>query len=231
MKIFAISDLHLSFNADKPMEVFGKAWENYVDVVAANWKARVSEEDAVLLAGDLSWAMKLEDALADINFVAGLPGHKVIIKGNHDFWWSSISRLRAALPSNFFAIQNDSVRVGDFLICGTRGWTVPEAGEVSEEDRKIYAREVLRLKLSLSHMQSQRKEGDKVICMMHFPPFNSKREPSDFTELIYENKVDCAIYGHLHGKDCKADKKVVISGVPYYLTSVDLVGTELVRIF
>lgn len=161
MKIFAISDLHLSFNADKPMEVFGKAWENYVDVVAANWKARVSEEDAVLLAGDLSWAMKLEDALADINFVAGLPGHKVIIKGNHDFWWSSISRLRAALPSNFFAIQNDSVRVGDFLICGTRGWTVPEAGEVSEEDRKIYAREVLRLKLSLSHMQSQRKEGTR----------------------------------------------------------------------
>ena len=230
MKIFAISDLHLSFSTDKPMEIFGKAWENYVEIVAENWKAKVGEDDAVLLAGDLSWAMKLEDALADINFIGGLPGHKVIIKGNHDFWWNSISRLREALPPKFFAIQNDSIRIGDFLICGTRGWTVPEA-EAQEEDKKIYAREVLRLKLSLEHMRAQRKEGDKVICMMHFPPFNSRREPSEFTELIYENKVDCVIYGHLHGKDCRADKKMIISGIPYYLTSVDLVGNELVRIY
>ncbi len=230
MKIFAISDLHLSFSTDKPMEIFGKAWENYVEIVTENWKAKVGEDDAVLLAGDLSWAMKLEDALADINFIGGLPGHKVIIKGNHDFWWNSISRLREALPPKFFAIQNDSIRIGDFLICGTRGWTVPEA-EAQEEDKKIYAREVLRLKLSLEHMRAQRKEGDKVICMMHFPPFNSRREPSEFTELIYEHKVDCVIYGHLHGKDCRADKKMIISGIPYYLTSVDLVGNELVRIY
>lgn len=231
MKVFAISDLHLSFNSDKPMEIFGEAWENYVDLIAENWKGRVSDEDIVLLPGDLSWAMRLEDAIADINFLASLPGNKVIIKGNHDYWWSSISRLRAALPSKFFAIQNDSIRIGDFLICGTRGWVFAAEDEASEEDKKIYAREIQRLKLSLVHMHSHRREGDKVICMTHFPPFNAKREPSAFTDLLYENKVDCAVYGHLHGKDCRADWKVVISGVPYFLASCDLVGNELIRLF
>ena len=230
MKVFAISDLHLSFSSDKPMDIFGESWENYIDIIAENWSKTVSNDDIVLLAGDLSWAMTLENAMVDINYISSFKGKKIIIKGNHDYWWNSISRLREALPDNFYAIQNDCIRMGDYLFCGTRGWTCPDGDNLSEEDKKIFNREVQRLKLSLNNMTKMRKDNDKVICLMHYPPFNFKRQISLFTELITEYKIDSVVYGHLHGKDCRADKIVKIGGIPYYLTSCDLIKNNIVRI-
>lgn len=231
MKIFAISDLHLSFCGDKPMEIFGKAWENYTEKIKENWESRVNDEDIVLIAGDLSWAMTLENALTDINFLKGLKGKKVLIRGNHDYWWKSISRIRESLPAGFYAVQNDCIRLENYLICGTRGWTCPDGDNLSAEDKKIYLRETERLKLSFLNAQRMKKPGDTVICMMHFPPFNTRREPSEFTEIINANNADCVVYGHLHGKDCRADKMVKINSIPYYLTSCDLAENKLVRLY
>ena len=182
MNIYAISDLHLSFDTDKPMDIFGASWENYTQTIKENWSQTVNEDDIVLLAGDLSWAMTLQDALKDLDYIAALKGKKIIIKGNHDYWWSSISRLREALPQNVYALQNDSIKIGNYVICGTRGWTCPEGDNLSEQDRKIYDREALRLEMSLNNLSKIRGEGDIAIALMHFPPFNSRREQSLFTQ-------------------------------------------------
>lgn len=230
LKVFAISDLHLSFSGDKPMDIFGKAWENYIDKIIENWNNLVSDEDIVLLAGDLSWAMTLENALIDIDFLKNLKGYKVIIRGNHDYWWKSISRIRENFPHKFYAVQNDCIRIEKYLICGTRGWTCPDGDNLTSDDKKIYLREAERLKLSFKQVERMRKQDDTIICMMHYPPFNTKHEPSDYTDIISQNNVDFVIYGHLHGKDCRADKIVKISGIPYYLTSCDLVENKLIRI-
>ena len=126
MNIFSISDLHLSINSNKPMDIFGPVWDDNFSKIKQDWQSKVSNDDIVLLAGDLSWAMKLEDALEDIKLLDELNGKKIILKGNHDFWWQSITALRNALPKDFFAIQNDALKIENFVFCGTRGWNIPE---------------------------------------------------------------------------------------------------------
>ena len=231
MKIFAISDLHLSNSCDKPMDIFGGNWEGYTDKIIENWKAKVSEEDVVLIAGDISWAMKLDEAKADLEWIDNLPGKKIIIKGNHEYWWKSISSVREILPQSVMAIQNDSVRLGDYVFCGTRGWTVPEKDkELEPEDLKIYKREIERLKLTLMHANNLRRKGDKLIVMIHFPPFNMDKEKSGFIELFENYSVDVVVFGHLHGYT-KCDKITEINGVKYYFTSCDHINNEPVLIF
>ena len=230
MKIFAISDLHLSINNPKPMDVFGERWEGYVEKIFDDWKQKVTDDDVVLLAGDFSWAMKLQDALADFDLLKSLPGKKVIIKGNHDYWWPSISVLRQALPENIFALQNDAIKFGDVIVCGTRGWTVPEPGESqSSEDEKIYKREVIRLELTLQAAQKLQTKGEKIVCMMHYPPCNFRREASGFTTLIEKYNVNAVVFGHLHGYK-KIQTKFVLNGIDYYLTSCDMVENRLTAI-
>lgn len=231
MKVFAISDLHLSTAVEKPMDIFGGAWQDYFNKIRENWLRLVTDDDIVLIAGDISWAMTLEDALLDIKEIDKLPGKKVVIRGNHDYWWKSINRMRLQFPKNFFALQNDCIRIGKYLICGSRGWTCPDNGHNTKEDETIYLREGERIKLSLKSMQSQRKEDDIVIFMIHYPPFNAKREPSIFTNLIFEYKVDAVVYGHLHGDNCRSDKVVNYNGIRYYLTSCDQVNNKPVLIF
>lgn len=231
MKVFAISDLHFANAVDKPMDVFGGEWENYENKIEANWDKLVSEDDIVLVSGDISWGMNMEQALPDIKQLGAFKGHKVIIKGNHDYWWQSISVVRENLPHKMFAIQNDSIRIGDYLICGTRGWTMPEEGKtLSKEDQKILDREYIRLGLSLEHMQKQRKDTDKVICMMHYPPFNFSRKESDFTKLISKYKVDKVVYGHIHGKKDNRGIKTTIDDIDYFLTSCDQINNTPVLI-
>ncbi|HEY8444423.1 MAG TPA: metallophosphoesterase [Clostridia bacterium] len=232
MNVYAVSDLHLSINNPKPMDIFGGAWENYLEVLVQNWKAKIKDEDLVLIAGDISWAMTLNDALPDLEFIHALPGKKILIRGNHDYWWSSISALRRALPPSILAIQNDCVKIENFLICGTRCWTVPENNQPqSDEDRKIYLREIERLKLTLGAMSKARAQGDKVILMTHFPPFNSTLSHSDYTRLISQYNVDCVVYGHLHGKGGRISPKVVIDNIPYYLTSCDKLNNDPLLIY
>lgn len=231
MKIFAISDLHLSTTSDKPMDIFGSAWVNYTDKIREDWKNRVLDEDLVLIGGDISWAMTLDNAVIDLNaVVSDLKGKKIIIKGNHDYWWHAIGRVRDALPENFYALQNDSIKFGNVVICGSRLWSVPGSSDFKEEDRKIFEREIIRLELSLKSAEKLLEEGDKLIALIHFPPFNIRRENSPFTDLFEKYNVHSVIYGHLHGKDVRSDKLVVKNGIKYYLTSCDQVDNKLTEI-
>ena len=148
MLVYAISDLHLPGGNSKPMNVFGSQWDDHFERIRADWTSRVTDDDLVLLPGDLSWAMKLEDAREDIQSVASLPGRKVIIRGNHDYWWASISRVRDALPEGMYALQNDAVRVSGITLCGTRGWILP-CDTSDAEDERICRRELMRLEMSL----------------------------------------------------------------------------------
>lgn len=230
MKVFAISDLHLSINNPKPMDIFGPVWEGYLDKIFTDWKEKVTDEDIVLLAGDFSWAMKLEETEEDFKLLSTLPGKKVIIRGNHDYWWKSISAVRKVLPRGFYAIQNDAIKFDNVIICGTRGWTVPERNaEQSEENKKIYDREVLRLELTLQAADKLRQNGEELICMMHYPPTNFSKDDSDFTRLIEKYKVNKVVFGHLHGLK-KIETTFVKNDIPYFLTSCDIADNRLIQI-
>lgn len=218
MNIFAISDPHLSIANPKPMDIFGCNWENHFETMSRHWKATVSKEDIVLIAGDISWAMKLEDALVDLQALGSLPGRKVILRGNHDYWWNSITRIRAALPVGMYALQNDSLMIEDVCICGSRGWLCPGSAAFCAQDEKIYDREVVRMGLSLVSMKST---GKLRIAMTHYPPFNERQEPSGFTQLFEQYGVDIALYGHLHSKSCWGAFEGERNGVIYKLTSCD----------
>lgn len=231
MKIYAISDLHLSTNCNKPMNIFGPVWDNYLEDIESSWKKRVTRNDIVLIPGDISWAMKLEDATADLKYISGLKGTKVFIRGNHDFWWKSISEVRSVLDDKMLALQNDAVRIGNVVICGSRGWSAPENGVFkSEQDEKIYRRELIRLELSLKSMSVLREEGDKVICMMHYPPLDYRMNDTDVSRLLEKYKVDACVYGHLHNYDNIQKLKFKKNGIKYYLTSCDLVGNVMTEI-
>jgi predicted phosphohydrolase len=199
MRVFAIADPHLSRAAPKPMDVFGPNWAGHPEAFFEGWRAVVGEEDLVLIPGDISWAMKLEDALLDLHDLAALPGQKVLLRGNHDYWWPSISRLRAALPPGMYALQNDALRFGPVVVAGTRGWLCPGSSEFTPEDEKIYRRELQRLTLSLE--AARKLGGDTLIAMLHFPPTNARLEPSGFTELLLAYRPDHLLFGHLHGED------------------------------
>ncbi len=230
MKVFAISDLHLSLNNPKPMNIFGPVWEGYEQKIFEDWKKKVGEEDLVLLAGDFSWAMKLEEAKADFDLIKDLPGKKIIIRGNHDYWWSSISAVRKMLPKDIYAIQNDAIKFENIIVCGTRGWTVSENGKfASEEDEKIFKREVIRLDLTLKSAKKLQTNKEKIVCMMHYPPCNFKKEESEFLKLLKEAQVDSIVFGHLHGFKRK-ENQFKLSGINFYLTSCDMVENKLTEI-
>ncbi len=230
MKIFAISDLHISTNTNKPMDVFGGNWVGYLEKIFENWKKKVTSDDLVLIGGDISWAVQLDDAIKDIALLNDLPGKKIFIKGNHDYWWSGIGKVRSILKQDQFALQNDCVKFDDVIICGSRCWAVPGAPDFDESDEKIYKREAERLKLSFATVKKIRNENDKLIALVHYPPFNVMRENNLFTQIFEENKVDIVVYGHLHGKNVRADKVVYKNGIKYYLTSCDQVDNDLVEI-
>ena len=202
MAIWAIADLHLSHDRAKPMDIFGPCWENHAEKIAANWRRLVGGDDLVIVAGDISWAMQLSGAADDMNWIAALPGRKLLLRGNHDYWWSSISKVRAALPPGMAALQNDHYVFEDWAICGSRGWICPgEEGFDSEHDEKIYRREIGRLELSL---ESARLAGrERIVAALHYPPFNRQGSPSGFTELLERYGVSYCVYGHIHdeGRD------------------------------
>lgn len=227
MKVYAISDLHLSFSSDKPMEVFGAAWDNYWQKITMDWQDKVEDDDLVLIAGDISWAMTLDNALVDIREIEKLKGNKVFIKGNHDYWWSSLSRIRAALGEKTFVIQNDALKFGNFVIAGSRLWNMVNQ---TSEDKTINKREAMRLEMSLDKAQNMLEDGDVLIGMCHFPPFDATLADSEYTAIFEKYSVDSVVYGHLHGKDCRAVKYLEKNGVKYYLTSCDQVDNKLVRI-
>lgn len=219
MKIFAIGDLHLSFDGSKPMDIYGGQWVKHTERLKAKWQSLVSEEDVVIIPGDISWALKKQDALVDLQWIAHLSGKKILIKGNHDLWWSSVSQLNQIHESMFF-LQNNCYLIGETAICGSRGWVCPGDRDFSLQDEKIYKRELGRLRLSL---EDARKAGAKeIIGAMHFPPVNDKYEGSGFTELFVEYGVKSVVYGHLHGVDAHIRGiNGRYNGVDYRLVSCD----------
>lgn len=231
MNIYAISDLHLSGTSNKPMNVFGGNWEGHFDKIKEDWNARVSDEDVVLVAGDISWGMKLEEGLFDLRSLGGLKGKKLFIRGNHDYWWSGISRVREGAPDDsFFFLQNDCVRIGRYIFVGSRGWTSPGSSDYkAETDEKIYHREAERFRLAFRAAEKEKKEGDELIAMIHYPPFTPHKEDSLFTRLFEEYGVTRVIFGHIHGAiyyPLETEK----NGIRYYLTSCDKLAFHLKKI-
>ncbi len=221
MKVFALGDLHLPGPGDKPMDVFGPAWDGHPGRIAEAWRGRVGENDLVLIPGDVSWAMRLSDAAGDFDYLSKLPGKKLLLRGNHDYWWNSLAKVRAALPENCFALQNDCFRLGSVAVCGSRGWVCPGSAAFHEqEDRAIYERELIRLGLSLSAAPADAY----LICMLHFPPFNERRRDSGFTELMESKGVKQVLYGHLHDKACQNAFEGERGGAQYHLCSADHLG-------
>lgn len=226
MKIFAISDLHLSGHTPKPMSVFGNHWEGHWDKIRSNWTERVKEEDVVLIPGDISWAMKLDEAIVDLNEIGELPGKKIMIRGNHDYWWSSISRVRQVVDPSIFPLQNDSIKYGGMWFCGTRGWQTPGAREYSDHDRKIFNRELMRLELSLKSV----KDEDPIVVLLHYPPFNDRGETTEFIEIMKSYRVKHVVFGHLHGESLKNVIEGHIEGMDFHLVSCDYLNFDLKEI-
>ena len=233
MKVFAVSDPHLSFTAEKPMSIFGAVWENHWEAIAADWLEKVGADDIVLLPGDISWGMTTDEARKDLETIGAMPGKKIYVKGNHDYWWGSLSKIRGILPEGSYCIQNDALKFGKFIFCGSRGWSVPEIGvKPDPNDEKLLRREQLRLELSLKAAEKL-ATGDPQeikIGMMHFPPFDSRMSSTPFTDLFAKYGVKKVVYGHLHGQKCRAKLRSIKNDVEYYLTSCDITGNKLVFI-
>lgn len=234
--IFAISDLHLPGGDKKPMDIFGSHWADHFARIAADWRARVGEDDIVLLAGDTSWAMRLADAREDLWAIGALPGRKVLLRGNHDYWWCSISRLREALPPGMYALQNDALDLGGVIVCGSRGWVMPASPNATEDDERIYRRELGRLEMSLEAARGLREaaaargEATRLVAMLHYPPVIERDTGTEVTALLTAYGVEDAVYGHLHGPGIAGAFSGELGGVRYRLTSCDALEFALLAL-
>ena len=229
MSIYAISDLHLSFNTNKPMDIFG--WNNYEEKISQDWRTNVKEEDLVLLTGDFSWEMKLENTYKDFQFINNLPGKKLLLKGNHDLWWTTLKRMREYLKekefNNIDFIYNNSYEFENYIIAGTRGWNL-----VSEniDDKKIKDRELLRLENSIIDGIQKYGEDKPIIVCMHYPPLLKDLKNNEFTKILEKYNVKYCLYGHLHGKSHMNVFDGIYNNVAYKMVSCDYTGFKLIKI-
>lgn len=214
--IYSISDLHLDYTKEKTMELFGPNWDNYEECILLNWKNLVREEDLVLVPGDISWAMNEKEAIHDLNRIDILPGKKILLKGNHDYWWNSLKKLKDLGLSTIDFLQNNSFDYGNYSIAGSRGWIDKNHSEFLEKDIKVFDRELLRLELSLTSAKNK-----KIICMLHYPPFNEDRKPNEFGLLMEKFNVEICIYGHLHGDGLQNVVEGTYNGIDYKCASSD----------
>ncbi len=230
MAIYAISDLHLSFGTDKPMNVFG--WADHPSNIKENWLKVINDDDYVLIPGDISWGINLEEAAPDLEFIDSLPGKKILSKGNHDYWWSTLNKFRSFFDAKGFTslniLHNNAYRAGSRTICGTRGWKPQDDEDFTQEDRKIFNRELERLRLSLREAV---KLGGELIAMLHYPPFDLKHNPNEFSQILKEFNVKTCIYGHIHGKANETWKDETIDGIRYLLVSCNIVDFKPVKLY
>ena len=202
MSIYAIGDLHLSFDTSKPMDIFGDNWKDHENKIKNDWIEKVKQDDLVLLPGDFSWAMNLKDTYKDFCYLNELPGKKILLKGNHDYWWNSLKKLNEYIEENNFKdiyfLHNNSYEVEGKIIAGTRGWNL---SLLNEEDKTIINRELIRLELSIQDGIKKYGEDKEIIVCMHYPPTNKELlENSEFIKLMQKYGVKKCIYGHLHGE-------------------------------
>ena len=222
MSLFVLGDLHLSLGEDKPMDVFA-GWNDYVERLERNWRSLVTDSDTVVVAGDISWAMKLEETLTDFKFIDSLPGKKLFMKGNHDYWWTTKRKMDTFLSENGLnSIQilfNNAYRVGDFAVCGTRGWFLEND---TPDDEKVVNREAGRLRMSI---EEAKKLGGELTVFLHYPPYYRGTECSEIMDVLIEYNVKKCYYGHIHGKkNFRLAYEGVYKGVDFKLISCDKVG-------
>lgn len=230
MSIYTISDLHLSLGMDKPMDIFGNNWKNHEKKIRDNWIKKVKKEDLVLLPGDFSWVMYIEDAKKDFEYLNELPGTKLLLKGNHDYWWESIKKMREFLKNNNFKnidfIYNNSYIWENKIIVGTRGWS-----EQEENPEKIIRRENLRLEMSIKDGLQRFGEDKEIIVCMHYPPFNGyTKEELNLVKTMKKYNAKICIYGHVHGEVGKDAKQGMIDGIRFIMASSDQTNFDLIKI-
>ena len=224
MALFVLADLHLSLGSDKPMDVF-PGWERYVEKLERNWRSLVKETDTVVVAGDISWAMKLEDTYQDFAFLHGLPGTKLLLKGNHDYWWSTKSKIETYFAQNGFdtlhILHNDAYLAEGKAICGTRGWLY---NSETEEDQKIVHREVGRLQASLDEAKRKDPQAERLV-FLHYPPVYGNMACREILQVLEEEKIQTCYFGHIHGN--QASRRAIrgdYKGIKMHLISCDYVN-------
>ena len=225
MAVFAIGDLHLPGGDDKPMNVFGPHWDGHFERIQADWRSKVRPEDTVLIPGDISWAMQTKDALPDLLAIGALPGKKILLRGNHDYWWCGITRLREMLPPGMYAVQNDALLLGGIAFCGTRGWMLPNG---DAEDEKIYSRELQRMEMSLERAKALK--AGRLIVMCHYPPLGEGGAETPLSRLLKAYGPDDVVYGHLHGPSLRGAVTGCIDGIRYHCVSCDGLNFQVYRL-
>ena len=227
MALYAIGDLHLSFQVDKPMDVFGGAWVGYVDKLREGLK-RIGPEDTTVLLGDLTWGMSLDKAVEDFRFINAIPGRKILLKGNHDYWWSTAKKFydfcRQQGFSDMLILNNNCWTYGDYAICGTRGWFYEEE-RGGEHDKKVLRREIMRLETSLKAAGEREK-----LVFLHYPPIYMNYKCPEILALLKEHGVRLCCYGHIHGKGCRYAFNGWHDGTQYKLVSADFVDFTPVKL-
>lgn len=230
MAVFTIADLHLSFNTNKPMDIFGQNWQNYEEKIKQDWQAKVKPEDLVILPGDFSWAMYLDETEKDFKFINDLPGKKLLLKGNHDYWWSTVTSMRKFIKENNFEnidfLYNNSYEHEDKIIVGTRGWILSE----EQEDKRLTKREVDRLELSIKNGIEQYGENKEIIVFMHYPPITKNYMKTEYIEIMKKYDVKKCFYGHLHAGSIQDAVEGVVDGIDFKLVSADGLDFKLFKI-
>ncbi|MBR1762892.1 MAG: metallophosphoesterase [Eubacterium sp.] len=216
MSLYAIADTHLSFGTDKPMDSF-PGWNDYVSRIEQNWNRLVTDNDTVVIAGDISWAMNFDELKADFEFINSLKGEKIILKGNHDYWWNTLSKMNSFVEQNNFNtirfLFNNSYDVEGVSVCGSRGWFF-ESEEAHDE--KILNREVNRIKRSIESANNEEK-----IVFLHYPPITTASSCDEIISLLNEKGIKKCFYGHLHGDAAKYALNENINGIDFELISCD----------
>ena len=234
MSIYVIGDLHLPFGVNKPMDIFGDGWQDYTEKIKENWSQKVKPEDTVILAGDFSWAIYLEQTYRDFEYLNLLPGRKIMLKGNHDYWWTTLKKMREFLKENGFSnidfIYNNSYMYENTILTGTRGWAVLD----SDNSKKMIKREDIRLKLAIEEGIKEYGTDKEIIVFMHYPPLISKNlleNPNlDFYKTLKQYNVKKCYYGHLHGNAHKDAVEGEVQGINFSLISADYLQFDLKKI-
>lgn len=242
MSLYAISDLHLSINENtgKSMEVFGPRWKDYVKKLERNWRAVINDDDVVVIPGDVSWAMTTDEAIPDFKFIESLPGKKLIGKGNHDFWWSTVTKMNTFFEENEIKsvelLHNNAFETEDFIICGTRGWFNDESqqntvGGTAVDYQKIVNREKARLKMSLEAGKKLRGDsGKETLVFMHFPPVYNEFLCRELIDVLKEYEIKRCFFGHIHG-NYYMNKTTEFEGINFIMIASDYLNFAPMPIF
>ena len=233
MSIYVMGDLHLSFGMNKPMDIFGVNWEDHYKKIENDWLNKVNDNDLVVLPGDFSWAMDLNDTIEDFKYLSKLPGKKLLLKGNHDYWWGTLKKMKEFMETNNFKdidfIQNNSFLFDDKIIVGTRGWIYDN----KLENIKILKREKIRLEMSFNDAIHKYGNDKEIIVFMHYPPFGKEIVPLeyDLKEVLKNYNVKKCFYGHLHGESCLDATQGNIDNITYKLISSDYLDFKLYKVY